>query len=93
MGGSEGGQISLADTSVGTTEDRAPLGLAFAWGTPLFSGVLVTAGGLVFTGAADAYLRALDAKSGAELWQGRLPVPGHRANPDDLLCGTASSMW
>jgi quinoprotein glucose dehydrogenase len=42
--------------------------------------VLVTGGGLVFTGAMDAYLRAFDAKSGAELWQGRLPVPGI-ANP------------
>jgi quinoprotein glucose dehydrogenase len=28
----------------------------------------------------DAYLRAFDAKSGTELWQGRLPVPGV-ANP------------
>jgi quinoprotein glucose dehydrogenase len=28
----------------------------------------------------DAYLRAFDAKTGAELWQGRLPVPGV-ANP------------
>jgi quinoprotein glucose dehydrogenase len=70
----------LWQSSVGTTEDLAPLGLAFHWGTPLVSGVLITAGGLVFTGAADAYLRALDAKSGAELWQGRLPVPGV-ANP------------
>jgi quinoprotein glucose dehydrogenase len=65
---------------VGTTEDRAPLGLAFAWGTPLPNGVLVTAGGLIFTGAMDAYLRAFDAASGVELWQGRLPVPGV-ANP------------
>ena len=70
----------LWQSSVGTSEDRAPLGLAFAWGTPLVSGVLITAGGLVFTGAADAYLRALDARSGTELWQGRLPVPGV-ANP------------
>jgi quinoprotein glucose dehydrogenase len=66
--------------SVGTTEDRAPLGLAFKWGTPLVNGVVVTAGGLVFTGALDAYLRAFDAASGRELWQGRLPVPGV-ANP------------
>jgi quinoprotein glucose dehydrogenase len=66
--------------TVGTTEDRAPLGLAFKWGTPLVNGVAVTAGGLVFTGAMDAYLRAFDARSGAELWQGRLPVPGI-ANP------------
>jgi quinoprotein glucose dehydrogenase len=70
----------LWQSSVGTAEDRAPLGIAFNWGTPLSNGVLITAGGLVFTGALDAYLRAFDAKSGAELWQGRLPVPGV-ANP------------
>jgi quinoprotein glucose dehydrogenase len=70
----------LWQSSVGTTEDRAPLGLAFNWGTPLSNGVLITAGGLVFTGAMDAYLRAFDARSGTELWQGRLPVPGI-ANP------------
>jgi quinoprotein glucose dehydrogenase len=65
---------------VGTTEDRAPLGIAFPWGTPLVNGVAITAGGLAFTGAMDAYLRAFDARSGQELWQGRLPVPGV-ANP------------
>src|SRR5437016_5676097 len=65
---------------VGTTEDRAPLGIAFSFGTPLVNGVAITAGGLVFTGAMDAYLRAFDARSGRELWQGRLPVPGV-ANP------------
>ncbi|MGJ5181396.1 pyrroloquinoline quinone-dependent dehydrogenase [Bradyrhizobium oligotrophicum] len=67
-------------STVGTTEDRAPLGLAFKWGTPLVNGVVVTAGGLVFTGAMDAYLRAFDAGTGGELWQGRLPAPGV-ANP------------
>jgi quinoprotein glucose dehydrogenase len=51
---------------------------------PLVNGVAVTAGGLVFTGAMDAYLRAFDAKSGEELWQGRLPVPGV-ANPMTYL--------
>ncbi|WP_315835358.1 pyrroloquinoline quinone-dependent dehydrogenase [Bradyrhizobium prioriisuperbiae] len=74
----------LWQSSVGTTEDRAPLGIPFAFGTPLVNGVLVTKGGLVFTGAMDAYLRAYDAKSGAELWQGRLPVPGI-ANPMTYL--------
>ena len=44
----------------------------------------ITAGGLVFTGAMDAYLRAFDARSGEELWQGRLPVPGV-ANPMTYL--------
>ncbi|MEA2881026.1 MAG: quinoprotein glucose dehydrogenase [Bradyrhizobium sp.] len=66
--------------SVGTAEDRTPLGIPFKWGAPLVNGVLVTAGGVIFTGAQDAYLRAFDATSGAELWQGRLPVPGI-ANP------------
>ena len=70
----------LWHSAVGTTEDGAPLGLAFHWGGALVSGVAVTAGGLVFTGAMDSYLRAFDAKSGTELWQGRLPVPGI-ANP------------
>jgi len=65
---------------VGTAEDRAPLGIPFKWSMPLVNGLLVTAGGVIFTGAQDAYLRAFDAKSGAELWQGRLPVPGI-ANP------------
>ncbi|SDN26743.1 pyrroloquinoline quinone-dependent dehydrogenase [Afipia sp. GAS231] len=69
---------------VGTTEDRAPLGIAFHWGTPLVNGVAITAGGLAFTGAMDAYLRAFDARSGEELWQGRLPVPGV-ANPMTYL--------
>ena len=50
------------------------------WGAPLVNGLAVTAGGLVFTGAMDAYLRAFDGRSGKELWQGRLPVPGV-ANP------------
>jgi quinoprotein glucose dehydrogenase len=71
-------------STVGTTEDRSRLGLAFKWGTPLVNGVAITAGGLVFTGAMDAYLRAYDAKTGDELWQGRLPVPGV-ANPMTYL--------
>ena len=74
----------LWQSSVGTVEDRAPLGIAFSFGTPLVNGLVITAGGLAFTGAMDAYLRAFDAKSGAELWQGRLPVPGV-ANPMTYL--------
>jgi len=74
----------LWHSSVGTTEDLAPLGIALHTGAPLVNGVAITAGGLVFTGAMDAYLRAFDAKSGRELWQGRLPVPG-TANPMTYL--------
>jgi hypothetical protein len=32
--------------------------MAFNWDTPLVSGLVVTAGGVAFTGAVDAYLRA-----------------------------------
>jgi quinoprotein glucose dehydrogenase len=74
----------LWQSSVGTVEDRAPLGMAFNWGTPLVSGLVITAGGLAFSGAMDAYLRAFDARTGEELWQGRLPVPGV-ANPMSYL--------
>lgn len=70
----------LWESKVGTTEDIAPLGIALKTGTPLVSGVLATAGGVIFTGAMDSYLRAFDASNGRELWQGRLPVPGV-ANP------------
>ncbi|MDO6459383.1 methanol/ethanol family PQQ-dependent dehydrogenase [Granulosicoccaceae sp. 1_MG-2023] len=36
---------------------------------PLWAGVLATAGGLVFTGTGDGYLKAFDAESGEELWK------------------------
>jgi quinoprotein glucose dehydrogenase len=62
---------------LGTTEELNPLGLARHIGTPTFGGPLATASGLVFIGAAlDDYLRAFDAKTGAELWTGRLPSAG-----------------
>ncbi len=65
------------ESTLGTTEELAPLNIALATGTPSIGGPLVTAGGLVFIGAtADRYLRAFDTASGAELWQGRLPAPG-----------------
>jgi quinoprotein glucose dehydrogenase len=65
------------EKTIGTTEELAPLNIALATGTPTLGGPLVTAGGLVFIGATmDKYLRAFDAASGKELWQGRLPAPG-----------------
>ena len=70
------GAIAWSKT-LGTTEDLAPLGLTLHTGTPNVGGPLVTGGGLVFIGAAmDRYLRAFDAKSGRELWAGRLPAGG-----------------
>ena len=68
----------LWESNLGTTEEIAPLHLALPWGTPAIGGSIVTAGGVVFIAAAmDNYLRAFDAKTGAELWQGRLPTAAH----------------
>jgi alcohol dehydrogenase (cytochrome c) len=36
---------------------------------PLWGGVMTTAGGLVFTGTPEGYLKAFDAKTGKELWK------------------------
>ena len=38
-------------------------------GAPLWAGVLVTAGGVVFTGTPEGYVKAYDAKTGDELWK------------------------
>ncbi|AOY96553.1 quinonprotein alcohol dehydrogenase [Cupriavidus sp. USMAA2-4] len=35
---------------------------------PLWAGTLTTAGGLVFTGTSDGFMKAFDAKTGKELW-------------------------
>lgn len=66
------------ESTIGTTEDLVPLSIAMKWGTPTLGGSLVTAGGLLFIGSTiDKYLRAFDAKTGEELWQGRLPATGN----------------
>jgi len=63
--------------TLGTTEDLAPGGLALKLGTPAISGPIMTASGLIFTGATmDDYLRAFDSETGEELWKGRLPAGG-----------------
>jgi alcohol dehydrogenase (cytochrome c) len=36
---------------------------------PLWGGVMTTAGNLVFTGTPEGYLKAFDAKTGAEVWK------------------------
>jgi quinoprotein glucose dehydrogenase len=65
------------ESALGTTRDLAPVPIGLAWGTPNMGGPIVTAGGVVFIGAAmDDYLRAFDAESGEELWKGRLPAGG-----------------
>jgi quinoprotein glucose dehydrogenase len=64
---------------LGTTEDMLPFSeyILGKTGTPNLGGPIVTASGLVFIGAAmDDYLRAFDARTGKELWRGRLPAGG-----------------
>lgn len=66
-------------TPLGATGDLAPGSqlLLRGVGTPNFGGPIATASGLVFIGAAmDDYLRAFDARTGRELWRGRLPAGG-----------------
>jgi quinoprotein glucose dehydrogenase len=69
----------LWSVPLGTTEDMAPFSqyLLGKTGAPNLGGPISTDSGLIFIGAAmDDYLRAFDAKSGAELWKGRLPAGG-----------------
>ena len=63
---------------LGSTRDRTPWFVpSRTIGMPNMGGPLITAGGLVFIGAAtDNYLRAFDIETGSELWKGRLPAGG-----------------
>ncbi len=78
------GVIAGIDLSNGKIVWRKPLGTAEAsiglplpMGTPNFGGPIITAGGIVFIGAAmDDYLRAFDVATGEELWKGSLPAGG-----------------
>ncbi len=73
---------------LGSTEGLAPW---FAptrnFGTPNLGGPIVTAGDLVFVGAAmDGYFRAFDLETGRELWKHRLPAGG-QATPMTYRAG------
>ncbi|MBJ3774443.1 pyrroloquinoline quinone-dependent dehydrogenase [Acuticoccus mangrovi] len=76
---------TLWDRPLGTARRNGPFGipsyLPFNIGTPNNGGSVVTAGGLVFIGAAtDDLFRAIDLKTGKTLWQDVLPAGG-QANP------------
>lgn len=69
----------LWSVPLGTTRDLMPMSqfILGKTGVPGLGGPISTASGLVFIGAAmDDYLRAFDARTGAELWKGRLPAGG-----------------
>lgn len=59
----------------GTTRDIAPVPISLNLGVPGMGAPIVTASGLVFqAGAWENVLRAYDADTGEELWQGKLPA-------------------
>jgi quinate dehydrogenase (quinone) len=67
--------------SLGTVEELGPLGMRTGMpmplGMPSLGGPVATASGLIFfTGTADYYLRAMDVKTGKEIWRSPLPVGG-----------------
>lgn len=61
------------DTHVGALRAVDPTNGKIVWEAlepmPLWAGTLATKGGLVFTGTSDGFVKAFDAKTGAELWK------------------------
>jgi len=69
----------LWSVPLGTTADYAPFSQYVLGNSGMLNlgGPISTDSGLVFIGATmDDYLRAFDARTGAELWKGRLPAGG-----------------
>ncbi|MGF6478084.1 glucose dehydrogenase [Paraburkholderia sp. JPY419] len=61
----------------GTIRDSAPLPIPMPLGVPSLGGMITTGGGVAFlSGTLDYYLRAYDVRTGARLWQARLPAGG-----------------
>ena len=81
----------LWQVPLGTIEDMAPAIVPnFEYGVPNLGGPIITAGGLIFIGAAmDDYIRAYDLENGRELWKGRLPAGGQATPMTYYLEGTA----
>lgn len=81
------GTLTALDLSSGEVRWQIPLGQirragvtvpkGANWGSPNVGGPITTAGGLTFIAATmDSKLRALETRSGRELWSATLPVPG-----------------
>ena len=88
------GSLVAVDLRTGALRWNVPLGSASSlfpkelagkaaphWGSPNLGGPIVTAGGLVFIGAAlDSALHAFDVDTGRQIWTGPLPSSG-KATP------------
>ncbi|QIB34573.1 membrane-bound PQQ-dependent dehydrogenase, glucose/quinate/shikimate family [Ancylobacter pratisalsi] len=69
----------------GTVRDLSPIPLPFKMGVPGIGGPIITKGGVAFlSGTLDYYVRGYDLKTGAQLWQARLPAGG-QATPSTYL--------
>lgn len=80
---------TLWDVPLGTINNRMPIPLPFdiALGTPNIGGPVATAGGILFIAATmDGYLRAIDMKTGKELWRDKLPG-GSQTTPMSYMSG------
>lgn len=71
----------LWNEPLGTGHDTGPFGisslLSLTMGMPSFGGTVTTRSGLVFiSGTMDRYVRAIDIRTGRELWRARLPAGG-----------------
>lgn len=74
---------------LGTSMDIGPLGIAshipLPMGVPSFGGSMTTGGGLIFIGGSqEKRFRALDLRTGRQLWSRRLPAGGN-ANPTTYI--------
>jgi len=85
---------TLWEVPLGSTEDLAPFFVPTRnLGTPNMGGPIMTAGGLIFVGAAmDDYLRAFNVETGRELWKGRLPAGG-QATPMTYRAGPGNRQF
>ncbi len=89
----------LFDDHVGTLRALDPVTGKIAWEhkeeLPLWAGTLTTGGNLVFTGTSDGYVKALDAKTGKELWKfqtgsGVVSIPVTWSQDGEQYLGIAS---